>query len=232
MCGRYTLIAVASEIEKRFDVAVSPDYRPTYNAAPTQALPVITDADPGKLSMFQWGLVPSWARDRNIGQKLINARAETLSQKPSFREALIRRRCLVPADGFYEWKKMPGGQKQPYRIHLPGGKLFAMAGLWEIWYDENGEEVRTFTIVTVPANSAVAWLHDRMPVILPRESEREWLEESRNAAPDAGSLIPVDAGKLDSYPVSARVNSTRWNDERLIERTDPDAGRTGSLFSI
>jgi putative SOS response-associated peptidase YedK len=232
MCGRYTLIAVAEEIEKRFDSAVPPDYRPTYNAAPTQALPVITDADPGKLSMFHWGLVPSWARDRSIGQKMINARAETLSQKPSFREALIRRRCLVPADGFYEWKKVQGGQKQPYRIHLLQGELFAMAGLWEIWYDENREEFRSFTIVTVPANPAVAWLHDRMPLILPRESERKWLGGSMEAAPDPGTLVPVDAGKMASYPVSARVNSPRWNDERLIEGVDPEAGKTGSLFSL
>jgi putative SOS response-associated peptidase YedK len=232
MCGRYTLIAVAEEIEKRFDVAVSLDYRPTYNAAPTQALPVITDADPGKLSRLQWGLVPSWARDRSIGQKLINARAETLSQKPSFREALIRRRCLVPADGFYEWKTMVGGQKQPYRIHLLGGELFAMAGLWEVWFDENREAVRTFTIVTIPANSAVSSLHDRMPVILPRELEHQWLEGSLSAAPGSSTLVAVDAGKMTSYPVSVRVNGTRWNDERLIERVDPDAGQTGSLFSV
>ena len=175
MCGRYTLVKPAKEISERFNVEVNKVYQPRFNAAPTQLMPVITSDSPEGLSWFYWGLVPAWSKDKAVSQKLINARAETLEEKASFRNALKKRRCLVPADGFYEWKPVGKKSKVPYRITLLQEELFAFAGLWEEYEDEEGQMIHTFTIVTTEANNALQSLHSRMPVILSKQAEKAWL---------------------------------------------------------
>lgn len=215
MCGRYSIFLDPREVAERFDVAVPGDLQPHYNAAPTQSLPVVTNHDPDRVSHQQWGLIPSWADDGFQG--LINARAETVTEKPAFRDAYQRRRCLVLADGYYEWQQREGG-KQPYRITLPGEEPFAMAGLWERWTPstkqtglsdfggsgggaEETDTVETFTVVTTDANEFQSQYHHRMPVVLAPGEERAWL-----ADPSPNLLDPYD-DEMEAYPVSTEVNS-------------------------
>ena len=230
MCGRYTLIAKAEEVEKRFGVQVPALYVPRHNAAPGQQMPVITNSNPQTLSYLHWGLIPSWAKDRNQGSTLINARSETAAVKPAFRNSFAQRRCLVIADGFYEWKKLGGSQKQPYRIHLPDERLFAMAGLWESWGDDHGMPIESFTILTVPANSEVAPLHDRMPAILSPQHENLWIRNDLSNGEYQAMLATLPSGLISAYPVSNRVNNARIDDAELLRRTEPGSGQTGWLF--
>lgn len=218
MCGRYSLFVPPNRLSSRFDVSVG-DYEPRYNAAPGQSLPVITDAAPDRLSAVEWGLVPPWADDRTDGH--INARAETVADRPSFRDAFEQTaggRCLVPADGFYEWTD-ENGTTQPYRVTRADETAFAMAGLWSRFeptttqtgldafaggeVDDPGP-IETFTIVTTEPNSLVERLHHRMAVILPPEAEPEWL----TAGPERAEALlePVPGSTLDAYPVSTAVN--------------------------
>jgi len=228
MCGRYTIIAKAEEIEKRFNVTVPETYTARYNAAPTQILPVISNESPGGLSFFHWGLIPSWAKDKSISSKLINARAETISQKASFKSALKSRRCLVLADGFYEWKRSSKKSKVPYRIMLKDKRLFAFAGLWEAYEDENQEIVYTFTIITTSANSAITKIHDRMPAILRREAEQEWLSASISMEEHLQLLQPYDANQMEYHTISPLVNSVANDNPQLIVPTPP-ADQFGNL---
>lgn len=213
MCGRYTVVSPASTFEAHFDAFFTESLAPRYNAAPSQRLPVITDAAPDHIQPFQWGLLPAWARDAKGGPKPINARAETLAEKPSFRQLLQRRRCLVLADSFYEWQPTPTG-KIPHRILRPDEGPFAFAGLWDEWTDRTTGEVRpTFTIITTAANQLMAPLHERMPVILPtRAAERAWL-----ARGDAALLRPLPDDWLRAYPVGPLVNSPVNNDPQVLE---------------
>lgn len=206
MCGRYSLTAPPEAIMEAFGVVSVPALQPRWNIAPTQAVPVVRldAAGARECVIMRWGLIPSWARDAAIGHKLINARAETLAEKPAFRNALRRRRCLVPADGFYEWKQ-EGARKQPCRIALADGGLFAFAGLWEQWSDPLGKRVETFTIVTTGANERVAPIHDRMPVILDAAGRAAWLDPA-GREPGA-ALRPFPAEALRAWPVGTRVNS-------------------------
>lgn len=228
MCGRYTIIAQAEEIEKRFNVAVPEIYSARYNAAPTQILPVITNESPKGLSFFHWGLIPGWAKDKSISSKLINARAETISEKASFKSALKNRRCLVIADGFYEWKRTTKKSKIPYRIILNSNRLFAFAGLWEEYEDENQEIVNTFTIITTNANTAVSKIHDRMPVILNQETEQEWLNASVSTDEHINLLQPYDANKMEYHTISPLVNSVA-NDHPQLIAPAPPADQFGNL---
>lgn len=230
MCGRYSIFLPAAELASRFDVTVPETYREHYNAAPSQSLPVVTNHDPSRLVHQQWGLVPEWADDDFSG--LINARAETAAEKPAFRDAFQRRRCLVPADGYYEWVDQEGqSTKQPYRITRADGEPFAMAGLWErrrpetrqsglgdftgeSSADANEPVVETFTILTVEANEFQSQYHHRMPVVLAPDEERLWLE-----SPEPDLLAPYD-GELDAYPVSTRVNSPANDDPTVVEKID------------
>jgi putative SOS response-associated peptidase YedK len=246
MCGRYTVTASATELEARFDATFEDEFRPRYNAAPGQALPVITNERPGAIQHLEWGLVPRWADDDSGG--LINARVETVTEKPSFAAAYESRRCLVPADGFYEWKPVESG-KRPYRVTVGEGEPFAMAGLWERWtptekqtaLDEFGgggpdrsvEPLETFTVLTTEPNDLVADLHHRMAVILPEGREREWLTaETRlrrvsrtrlsgvenGTAEDPGHLLePYPADRMRAYPVSRAVNDPANDSPALIE---------------
>jgi putative SOS response-associated peptidase YedK len=206
MCGRYALTSPPTVIAERFGLAWVPDVPPHYNIAPSQMIPVVRETGKGReLALLKWGLIPSWARDVSIGMKLINARAETLADKPAFRSAYRRRHCLVPADAFYEWKPV-AGRKQPYCIRMRDQALFGMAGLWEHWVAPDGQVVESCTIVTVDANALVAELHDRMPLILAPGDYGAWLNaETREAAlPRA-----VPAEEMVAYPVSPLVSNAR-----------------------
>lgn len=207
MCGRFSLTANEAELNLRFELegGESP-YVPRYNGAPTQMLAVITGENPHRLSYHRWGLIPPWAKDISIGTKMINARAETITGKASFRAPLFSRRCLVPADGFYEWQQDEG--KQPYRIFVKNNPIFAMAGLWERWKSPEGNTIETFNIITTEANSFMKPIHHRMPVILKPEDEKKWLE-SKESAEILSLLKPYDADAMDAYPVSKLVNSPK-----------------------
>lgn len=222
MCGRYALttppqvLAALFELHGKRQKATS-----RYNVAPTQTVPVVVQRDDGEREMVQmrWGLVPSWAKDEKIGNRLINARSETAAEKPSFRAAMKQRRCLVPVTGFYEWQKRRGGSKQPFYIHRADGEPIALAGLWESWTNrDNGEVLETFTILTTTANDAIAALHDRMPVIVEPEDFQRWLDPStKDAAALIDLLQPAADGVLTMHPVSSRVNTPKNDDASLIE---------------
>ncbi|MCR5886961.1 SOS response-associated peptidase [Hymenobacter sp. J193] len=217
MCGRYTLTVPPSLLEKRFEASVPLDVAPTYNAAPSQRLPIITNTEPGKVQLFQWGLLPAWVKDVKAAPKPINARAETLPEKPSFRQLLQRRRCLVLADSFYEWQRPATGSKGPkvpHRILLRTEQPFALAGLWDEWVNrETGEVQPTFTIITTEPNTLMTGIHDRMPVILPgREAELAWLDDHVGAQEHLQLLRPHAAELMHEYTVGAQVNSPGNND--------------------
>jgi putative SOS response-associated peptidase YedK len=210
MCGRFTQAFTWTELVELYRLTdeAAPALVPSWNVAPTQMAGIILLGSEGgtKFTPMRWGLVPFWAKDPSIGSKLINARSETLAEKPAFRQALKSRRCIVPISGFYEWRRLERG-KQPYYIGSAGGKPLSLAALWEQWNDH-----LTFTIVTVPANGAVAPLHDRMPAMLPPEAAFAWLKSA-----DLELLQPGLAPPLAMWPVSTRVNSPANNDSRLIE---------------
>lgn len=220
MCGRYTITVEPQELAVRFGAHLPAEMIvPRYNAAPTQELPVLTNREPDQIQLFRWGLVPFWADDPSIGNRMINARGETVDEKPSFRTAFQRRRCLVPTDGFYEWQKTPAG-KQPIRIILKSEELFAFAGLWETW-TPNGDDdaitpLHTFTILTTEPNELVASIHTRMPVVLLPEDERVWLDD--DAGPDTWKRVikPYPAERMTAYRVSTRVNSPTNEDPSVI----------------
>lgn len=195
--------------------AASEDQRPRYNAAPSQDLPVIPNRLPRALELFRWGLVPFWAQDEKIGHRMINARSETLAEKPSFKNAFKHRRCLVPADGFYEWKKTADG-KRPHFIRLRSGTPMALAGLWERW-DKGDEPLLSFTIVTTTPNPLMAELHHRMPVVLPESAWERWLDPDP-LAPDAldGLFDPFPADEMEAFEVSTAVNSPANDGPELI----------------
>ena len=219
MCGRFVLVADPNVIQQAFDLQSSPvDFGPRYNIAPTQYAPVITNEAPKQLSMYKWGLIPSWAKDESVGNKMINARADGVADKPSYRSAFKRRRCIVPASGFYEWQKGAGKSKTPMYIHLKDDDLFAMAGLWEVWHDASGSEIRTFTIITTDANEFMAPIHDRMPVILHKSDYDLWLDPGEVPAAKLQPLLRgYEASKMTAYEVSKAVNTPSIDDPQLIQ---------------
>jgi len=228
MCGRYTIIAKAEEIEKRFNVEVPKSYTPRYNAAPSQNLPIITNQSPEGVSFFHWGLIPEWAKNKSISTKLINARAETLTEKPSFKNSLKQRRCLVLSNGFYEWKQSSKKSKIPYWIHLESKELFAFAGLWESYEDEDQKPVFTFTIITTKANSTISRIHERMPVILKPNSEKIWLSSEVGTEEHLSLLKPYDEKEMAFYSISPMVNAVANDNPNLILPTPP-ADQFGNL---
>ncbi len=218
MCGRYSLIFI-DDLGKRFRI-FDPmlGIRSHFNVAPSQMVPVIVSQH-GKagMVMMQWGLIPRMTRDPKISMHPINAKGETLTERPLFSNLLRSHRCLVPASGFYEWKK-EGTRKIPFYIHLKSAPLFSIAGLYDVWYDANATAHPTYTIVTTAANELVAPLHNRMPVILKREDEDRWLTGDAPAPDEMKKMLgPYPADEMEAYPVSSRVNSTDADDERLIE---------------
>lgn len=212
MCGRFTLAARPEELLGEFEGYALPEEapHPRYNIAPTQQALVIPNDGSGRMRWMRWGLVPSWAQDVSIGSRLINARSETAPEKPAFRHAFRTKRCLVPADGFYEWTAPEAGRRgrQPYHLTVRGGRLFAMAGLWETW-GPPAERLETFAVLTTSANELVRPIHDRMPVILPREAWARWLDPGAGREALRELLVPYPAEGMDSRPVSAAVNNVR-----------------------
>ncbi|MCU0304482.1 MAG: SOS response-associated peptidase [Thermoanaerobaculales bacterium] len=214
MCGRYTLTVDAAVLAELFELEPLTELQPRYNIAPTQKVPIVRPGDgrAREWASVRWGLIPSWAKDPSIGARLINARAETAADKPSFRAAFKHRRCLVPADGFYEWVKLAGG-KQPHHIRFADRRPFAFAGLWERWSAPDGDVVESCTILTTSPNELIARLHDRMPVIVPREGFAAWLAEGPlPAGAAAGLLAPHPAEGMEAVPATSRINSPRNDD--------------------
>jgi putative SOS response-associated peptidase YedK len=221
MCGRFTLYADLNEIIERFDVGVSinsGEYQYRYNIAPSQnILSVINDGKQNRLGFLKWGLVPSWAKDASMGHKLINARSETIHEKPSFKQAIKQRRCLIIADGIYEWKRN-GKNKIPMRIRLKGNHLFSMAGLWESWTSPTGEKIHSCTIITTNPNELMQSIHDRMPVILKPEHEKIWLDRSIQDINYLNQLlVPYSPEEMEAYEVSSLVNSPKNETLELIQ---------------
>ena len=207
MCGRFTLVSPFAVIAERFHVSVPPDLRPRFNIAPGQDVLCIVRDGQKRLEPLRWGLIPSWARDPAIGSRMINARAETLAEKPGFRNAFARRRCLVAADGFFEWRPA-GRRKEPVYIFLKSKKPFGFAGLYESWHAPDGREIRTCTIITTDANDLVRPVHDRMPVILPERAEDIWLDPSETDLERLRSLLgPLPPDEMDAYDVTPAVNN-------------------------
>ena len=214
MCGRFAFYSPSEAAAALFGASGSVDLPPRYNIAPTQYVAAIRNAegDARELVTLRWGLVPFWAKDPAIGNRMINARAETVAEKPSYRNAYKHRRCLVLADGFYEWRK-EGGGKTPYFISLASGEPFALAGLWENWKDkETGEALQTTTLITTDANDFMAPLHHRMPVILEAPTADEWLAGADDLLDDVAAITPP----LQAWPVDRRVNNARNEGEELI----------------
>jgi putative SOS response-associated peptidase YedK len=210
MCGRFTMTVDPAQLQDTFPWLNVPEgMEPRYNIAPTQPVAVVPNNDENRIEFFNWGLIPSWAKDPSIGNRMINARAETLAEKPAFRAAYRRRRCLVLADGFFEWRKDPGQKaKQPMYIRLKTGEPFAFAGLWEIWNSADGSQILSCTIITTEPNELVSDIHNRMPVILPREDYSAWLNPNEIQPADLGDLLrPYPSTELAAYPVSTIVNS-------------------------
>jgi putative SOS response-associated peptidase YedK len=210
MCGRFTLTADPQQLRQTFDWAFIPDQHPSrYNIAPTQPVAVIANDGTNKLDYYVWGLIPSWSKDPEIGSRLMNARAETLVEKPSFRTAFRRRRCLILADGFYEWKQDPGGKsKMPMYIRMKTGKPFAFGGLWENWNSPDGSQILSCTIITTEPNALMQTIHNRMPVILPASAYALWLQTTEPDVQHLQALLkPYDASEMIAYPVSRLVNS-------------------------
>ena len=206
----------------RFDLedASGVELRPNYNTAPGQQIAVVHAPLRARLlEMMRWGLIPSWARDPAVGFRMINARSETAAEKPSFRSAFRRRRCIIPADGFYEWTKTPGGRKQPYLIGSTEQEIMALAGLWESWTDpESGDDVLSATILTTSANEFMSAVHDRMPVILPdAAAEKLWLDPDSSPDNLQDLLAQYPSSRMRMHPVSTDVNSTRNNRADLLE---------------
>ena len=217
MCGRFALTAPASTITEIFQIDVLPDVLPRYNVAPTQSVAAMVHRDGLRcMATFRWGLIPSWSKDASSAYKMINARAETMTEKPSFRSAFKRRRCLVLADGYYEWLRTPKADdpkkedKEPHLIQLAGGSPFAMAALWERWVSPEGEEVFSTSLLTTDANPLAARIHHRMPVILPPEHWDTWLDpKNEDTAALKELLVPYPAEGMQERAVSSRVNNAR-----------------------
>jgi len=226
VCGRFQLSVKGRHISERFNIEVFDEfYKPNYNCAPSQKLPVITNEEPGRLSYFKWGLIPFWAKDPEIGFKMINARSESITEKPAFKNAYKKRRCLIPANGFYEWRK--DANKTPFRIFLKSEELFAMAGIWEVWKDAEERPVHTFSILTTSPNKLMESIHNRMPVILPRELEEAWLKENDQTVL-INMLKPFDENKMSAYSISKKINSPANNHKQLVIPVDEP--EQGSLF--
>lgn len=222
MCGRFTNKAKSEQIEKEFKVGkLNPSlFQPRYNIAPSQMINVVLESDGNRIvEQLKWGLVPLWTKESDIGNRMINARAETLVEKPSFREAFKSRRCIIPASGFYEWQKTSKEAKQPFYFFLKDKEVFGFAGLWENWVDkQTGDELESCTIITTEANETVKQIHERMPIILKVENYEEWLDAKvKDTEKLQKFLVPYPADEMSSHPVSKSVNMPDVNSAELIE---------------
>lgn len=237
MCGRYTLTADLGELMRRFEFDGDwLNFEAAYNIAPTQDVLTVVADDTRRGGYMRWGLIPHWARNISVGSRMINARAETVAEKPAFRDALRRRRCLVLADSFYEWQKTGSG-KRPMRVVMKSGEPFAFAGLWSVWKDPDGNAVPSCTIITTEANELLRPIHHRMPVILPRDMEEFWLDRDVDDPAALGSvLVPYADGEVEAYQVSTLVNSVANNGPEVIETLplnspDSDGGMPAMMWT-
>ena len=219
MCGRYTVAVDPQLLAERFNVALPEDIAPRFNVAPTDPVLTVTERSTGReLLIARWGLVPHWAKDAKGGARMINARAESLADKPAYRPLLTKGRCLILADGFYEWRHDPDGKRRPVRYTVDGAEPFGFAGLWTGRHDPEADEwLRTCTIITTTANELVAPVHDRMPVILPRESEDAWLDRGVAVEEALALLQPYPSELMHAADASMLVNSVKNDDERLLD---------------
>ncbi len=219
MCGRYSFASSKEKVEKQLSIKVTGTLEPNYNIAPTQQAYVLTNKMPNALQQFRWGLIPYWANDSKVGNNLINARSEGISSRPSFRIPLRKQRCLVLADGFYEWRN-EAGEKTPYRIVLKDGAIMVFAGLWDVWQSSRGQTIHSFSVVTTRPNLEMEPVHNRMPVILPnKELQMKWLEEKELY--DITSLLqPLENDMLKIFPVSRKVNSVKANSPDLYKEVN------------
>ena len=221
MCGRYTLTMPIDSMRELFGFDAQPNLAARYNVAPGQDIPAVRINDAGtvrQLAGFNWGLVPSWVKDPTTANRIINARSETVSKKPSFQTAFQRRRCLIPANGFYEWKSEGKGIKQPYYIQLEDGTPFAFAGIWERWEGGDGDHWETCAVVTTEATEALMPIHHRMPVILPPQTYKTWLTGD---VKEVGALMVPYSGSTEAWPVATIVNKVQKDGSKLIEQTEP-----------
>jgi putative SOS response-associated peptidase YedK len=221
MCERYSLSKSKGEMEERFQAELLADFKPRFNIAPTQLVPVITSDSSNGFSFFYWGVTPDFGHNRPVSPKLINARAESLSEKISFKSSFQRRRCIIPADGFYEWKKLGKKTKIPYRFTLRDEELFSFAGIWEEYETVSGESQHTFLILTTTANELVSEVHDRMPVILNGDQEKKWLDKYATESELLALLSPISTDLMVSYTVSSLVNSVNNDTPGIIRRISP-----------
>ena len=225
MCGRYRLSRRKEILAEYFEADLSDfdDWQPRYNIAPTQPVPVIRQHPKGPrrvLSLMRWGLIPSWAKDMSGAASMINARSETAATKPAFGKPMKFRRCLIPADGFYEWRRT-GSTKQPFCFEVNDGELFALAGLWDGWQDPSGQWIRSCSILTTTPNAVTSSVHDRMPVILQRADYDLWLDPGMTDAEEVKHLLqPCDASVMRFYPVGNRINQVANDDEACSERLE------------
>jgi putative SOS response-associated peptidase YedK len=221
VCGRYAAARPAEDIAASFGIRAEDVERrldADWNVAPTKDVPVVVERDGRRvLTAARWGLVPVWADDPGIGARLVNARAETVAEKPAFRAALAARRCLLPADGWYEWTAGPDGSRLPWFLSSPGGEPLGFAGLWEVWYDAEGRPLVTCTIVTAAAPGDLAHLHDRAPVVVPPDAWADWLDPAAAAADVARLLRPVPSGRVVARRVAASVSNVRENGPQLLD---------------
>lgn len=226
MCGRYTLAAPSpADVRARFPVGETVEVHRRFNVAPSdEVLAVTTDREGApRGELLRWGLVPSWAKSPDTGLKMINARVETVAERPAFRRAFERYRCLIIADGFYEWQRLPNGPKQPFHITRADRAPFAFAGLWSIWYREDGTKLRSCTILTATPNSAIAPLHDRMPVILERDAEELWLDPASSSEQLMDALGGLGSAGTALHPVGPAVNDARYDGPECLQPPQPDA---------
>jgi putative SOS response-associated peptidase YedK len=217
MCGRYAVTTIPEAMRALFRYLNSPDFPPRYNVAPTQPVPIVRVVEGQReFALVRWGLIPGWVKDPRTFSLLINARGESALDKPAFRNAMKRRRCLFPADGFYEWKPETGG-KRPYLVRLKSGQPMAFAGLWESWMGPNGEEMETAAIVTTTASRVIGHIHDRMPAIVPPEAFDFWLDPNVDAEMASSVIQPAPDSELEFFAVSAAVNRTSNDSAALLE---------------
>jgi putative SOS response-associated peptidase YedK len=228
MIERYSITASAEEIKQRFSVDVPGFYKSRYNAAPTQLLPVITSSTPQGVSLFYWGTSPEWSKNKMLSEKIINLRTESINDKPAIKRALMRSRCIIPADGFYTWKKVGKKTNIPYRFVLIEQNVFSFAGLWEEFEDTDGNEIQTFTVITTPANNVVKTIQERMPVILTKEGEAVWLNKASEETDLLKLLVPYPDNLISHYPVSPAIGNTERDVASLILPTPP-ADQFGNL---
>ncbi len=221
MCGRYSLSKSKLELEERFQAEMLEDFVPRYNIAPTNLVPVITSESPRGFSRYYWGITPEFSKNKPVSQKFINARAETVTEKISFKSSFAKRRCLVPADGFFEWKRIGKKTRIPYRFTLADESLFSFAGIWEEYENEEGKINHTFLILTTAPNSLVAEVHDRMPVMLKKEDEKKWLDKYSSEAELINMLKTYSASDMVSYTVSPLVNQVSNDTPFVLRKTFP-----------